>query len=1066
MAPAKSEQEPAWLSSLPSAPEFRPSLIEFLDPISYLAKISDEASRFGLCKIIPPLNPPTKKSVLTNLTRSFASLNPNKPTKRKKKSTSKKNEPSFSVSPSGDYYTLQQFEAKSKEVERDYLKKKTKNRNLSALELEALFWKENLLSEQPITVDHARGIPGSGFQNPVSNIKKWTFDETKNVGETDWNLRIVSKSNLCPLKFVKEEIHGVNSPVVDLGMFFSWCAWSLEDHELYRLDYLHIGAGRSWYGVPRDASFAFEEAVRVNGYEQEVNPLVTYAILGEKTTLMSPEILVESGIPCCRLIQNPGEFVVTFPGAYYSAFCHGYNCGEKANVATPDWLRVAKEAAIRRACINHPPILSHYQLLYSLALSLHSRMPLEGNVKPRSSRLKDKNETKGQGKDLIKKLFVQNVILNNHHLNSLLDGSSSCVILPKSKPNQKEEEMERSSTVSTGEDLLDQELLLSCVTCGVLSFSCVAVIKPNEKAAKFLMRTDQNSLAEYINQKRERKIESEQENPVQASNESTQSISNVTIQNSDTKIRNEISALDLLASNYGDMSDSDDDEKVNSLTGTESHGKVNPLTPQNREKVNSLTGIEMGFSSSSVNYSNNDSKNNKNNDNNIITYKRYRHGNNKMRCDKDSSRMHVFCLEHAIEVQGQIRKFGGADVMLLCHPEYPRIEEEAKLLAEELQMNYNWNEIKFKQANKLDKERINETLKDEESVPNVNDWAVKLGFNLYFSANLCMSPPYRKEKMPFNKVIYESFRCNNYEENENGFKRKMTRQKKTNLVGQWCGKNWFVNQVHPFLTKIEKLKNSDEELVEKLCFQYNDGNDENTPERDMDDIEIDCKLVKTPKTKPETKPKKKPLKKKSKIEEEKNETPLLSPNGMVLRSCTAKTLNPNTKPNSSKFKSNKSEQTDNPNQKPQPKSKKRKLTQQTDNPTNPSPKKPKTKSPKMEFKCQVQDCEMTFRSKQEFDLHKKNICHVANCNKKLFSHKYMKSHMKVHLDERPLKCPWKDCEMRFKWSWARTEHLRVHTGDRPYICTERGCGKTFRFVSDFSRHKRNTGHLAGKGKGW
>lgn len=37
-------------------------------------------------------------------------------------------------------------------------------------------------------------------------------------------------------------------------------------------------------------------------------------------------------------------------------------------------------------------------------------------------------------------------------------------------------------------------------------------------------------------------------------------------------------------------------------------------------------------------------------------------------CDEDSSRMHVFCLEHAVEVEQQLRQIGGVDILLLCHP--------------------------------------------------------------------------------------------------------------------------------------------------------------------------------------------------------------------------------------------------------------------------------------------------------------------------------------------------------------------------------------------------------------
>jgi hypothetical protein len=45
--------------------------------------------------------------------------------------------------------------------------------------------------------------------------------------------------------------------------------------------------------------------------------------------------------------------------------------------------------------------------------------------------------------------------------------------------------------------LLDQGLL-SCVACGILSFSCVAVIKPRECAAKWLMTADSSLINDRL----------------------------------------------------------------------------------------------------------------------------------------------------------------------------------------------------------------------------------------------------------------------------------------------------------------------------------------------------------------------------------------------------------------------------------------------------------------------------------------------------------------------------------------------------------------------------------------
>jgi hypothetical protein len=80
MASSQGELVPPWLKSLPLAPEFRPTVAEFADPIAYLLKIEPVAAPFGICKIVPSLPPSSKRTTLGNLSRSFVALHPDDPT--------------------------------------------------------------------------------------------------------------------------------------------------------------------------------------------------------------------------------------------------------------------------------------------------------------------------------------------------------------------------------------------------------------------------------------------------------------------------------------------------------------------------------------------------------------------------------------------------------------------------------------------------------------------------------------------------------------------------------------------------------------------------------------------------------------------------------------------------------------------------------------------------------------------------------------------------------------------------------------------------------------------------
>ncbi|KAK4435996.1 putative lysine-specific demethylase ELF6 [Sesamum alatum] len=343
-----------------------------------------------------------------------------------------------------------------------------------------------------------------------------------------WNLQVIARSPGSLTRFMPDDIPGVTSPMVYIGMLFSWFAWHVEDHELHSLNFLHMGSAKTWYSVPGDYAFNFEEAIRLHGFGGNADRLVALSLLGEKTTVLSPEIIVASGIPCCRLVQNPGEFVVTFPRAYHIGFSHGFNCGEAANFGTPKWLTIAKEAAVRRAAMNYLPMLSHQQLLYLLTMSFISRIPRSLLPGVRSSRLRDRQ--KEERELLVKRAFIEDILHENSLLTVLLQRNSSYTAvlwdvesMPSSSKEsepcketdalststekdspQKDEDSHDLSQLSkyigaVGFDLNDDDLAydfqiesgtLPCVACGILGFPFMAVVQPSEVASTNLLLTD------------------------------------------------------------------------------------------------------------------------------------------------------------------------------------------------------------------------------------------------------------------------------------------------------------------------------------------------------------------------------------------------------------------------------------------------------------------------------------------------------------------------------------------------------------------------------------------------
>ncbi|KAG8493276.1 hypothetical protein CXB51_010828 [Gossypium anomalum] len=805
---------PKWLKRLPLAPEFRPTDTEFADPIAYISKIEKEAGAYGICKIIPPLPKPSKKYVFNNLNRSL-SKSPELgsdvnigsvsnfgdsggdererravfTTRHQELGRSGKRMKGVVSSPqcgaqkqvwqSGEIYTLEQFESKSKTFAKSLL---GLLKEVSPLHIEALFWK--VASEKSIYVEYANDVPGSGFGEPEgqfryfhrrrrkrmsyrrenSDCRKDEIDAVNNsqmveinntsvksdpdthvetpkssttlstiasdvnshskrksgnasndmegtagwkLSNSPWNLQMIARSAGSLTRFMPDDIPGVTSPMVYIGMLFSWFAWHVEDHELHSMNFLHTGCSKTWYAVPGDHAFAFEEVIRAEAYGGNIDRLAALSLLGEKTTLLSPELIVASGIPCCRLIQNPGEFVVTFPRAYHVGFSHGgvylvtmikllmmvislmsFNCGEAANFGTPQWLQVAKEAAVRRAAMNYLPMLSHQQLLYLLTMSFMSRVPRSLLPGARSSRLRDR--LKEEREVLVKKAFVEDLLTENKLLSHLLKKGSTYraimwdpLLLPYTSRDS--ELPSRTATDSTimqenvsdihGEDKSHQKNLLDemcfymenlnylysndddltcdfqvdsgtlvCVACGILGYPFMSVVQPSEGAAMEFLPVDHLS----------------SQGPTVLVPKNAHSCP---IEGSVSDNLNHVLDLSL---------------------------------PSKHSALPSITKFSHGWDTSNK-------------------YLRPR----------------IFCLEHAVQVEELLRSKGGAKMLVICHSDYQKIKANAIPVADDIGIPFNYNDVPLDAASEEDLNLINFAIDDEHDEIQ-EDWTSKLGVNLRY----------------------------------------------------------------------------------------------------------------------------------------------------------------------------------------------------------------------------------------------------------------------------------------------------------------------------------------------
>ncbi|KAL0985492.1 hypothetical protein UPYG_G00157570 [Umbra pygmaea] len=235
------------------------------------------------------------------------------------------------------------------------------NKEPGASEVEQRYW--NIVEQRECHVAvHCGKVDtkthGSGF--PV--VKSEPFSKH------GWNLTVLPNNSGSILRHLGA-VPGVTIPWLNIGMVFSTSCWTRDSHQLPYIDYLHTGADCIWYCVPAEEEKKLDEVVHTL---LQANGTPGLEML-EKNIMISPEVLCRAGVKVYRTVQQCGQFVICYPGAFVSKVCCGYSVSETVHFATPQWLNMGYQAAKELKCRHVERAFSMEKLLYQIAMSEFKR---------------------------------------------------------------------------------------------------------------------------------------------------------------------------------------------------------------------------------------------------------------------------------------------------------------------------------------------------------------------------------------------------------------------------------------------------------------------------------------------------------------------------------------------------------------------------------------------------------------------------------------------------------------------------------------------------------------------
>ncbi|KAF8464440.1 JmjC domain, hydroxylase-domain-containing protein [Kalaharituber pfeilii] len=189
-----------------------------------------------------------------------------------------------------------------------------------------------------------RGLASSCEENEFHKITYSTDNEATPELRSMFSLSDLAMPSLSGNSLFKSENHvaGIHTPYFYFASPASVFAMHMEDYAALSINFHHWGAPKRWVVVcPADSEKLENVVTGMLGLRPSCDQFMRHASIFVPTW-----VLERAGIRYTKVVQAPGDMVVTFPWAYHEGWNQGFNVAEAIGYGDVKWERWVREYKI------------------------------------------------------------------------------------------------------------------------------------------------------------------------------------------------------------------------------------------------------------------------------------------------------------------------------------------------------------------------------------------------------------------------------------------------------------------------------------------------------------------------------------------------------------------------------------------------------------------------------------------------------------------------------------------------------------------------------------------------